>query len=159
MVNKKVPEYLCNMVPMTVGARANYNLRNAGNLSLVKANHVKTYNSFIPKQWNALGNLRNCSSVDGFKIRYKNQNFRRPTPTYNIERRNAKNHWTRFCHLESEPTLHTPFEMSKLCSPTNCVFKRLIECFNCRLYCLIQSWILLEFQSLKVRLFNDWFGY
>ncbi len=61
MVNKKVPEYLSNMIPMTVGARANHNLRNAGNLSLVKANHVKTYNSFIPKtirEWNALGNIR-----------------------------------------------------------------------------------------------------
>ena len=133
MVNKKVPEYLSSLVPMSVGARANYNLRNAGNLSLIKTNHVKTYNSFVPKtirDWNMLGPLRNCTSVDGFKTKYKNQNFRRPTPTFNIDHRNGNIHWTRLrlglsplaehlythnlidspicnnCHLESESISH-----------------------------------------------------
>ncbi len=49
MVNKKVPDYLSGLVPKRVGARTAYNLRNGGNLSLVKTRHVKTYNSFIPR--------------------------------------------------------------------------------------------------------------
>ncbi len=49
MTKKLVPKYLCDLVPTTVGDRTQYRLRNANNLSLVMANHVKTYNSFIPK--------------------------------------------------------------------------------------------------------------
>ncbi len=41
MVNNHVPNYLCSLAPIRVGARVNYNLRNGANLSLVKSNHVK----------------------------------------------------------------------------------------------------------------------
>ena len=64
-----VPEYLSNLLPMRVGERTNYNLRNQGNMSLVRTKHVKTYNSFIPKSirdWNTLGHIRESKSLEGF---------------------------------------------------------------------------------------------
>ena len=49
IANKLVPEYLRGLIPKRVGERTHDNLRNQNNLSLVMANHVKIYNSFIPK--------------------------------------------------------------------------------------------------------------
>ncbi len=43
MANKKVPKYLSDLMPLSVGERTNYNLRNVGNLSLIRTKHVKTY--------------------------------------------------------------------------------------------------------------------
>ncbi len=42
IINKNVPDYLCSLVPLRVGVRANYNLQNARNFVLVKTKHAKT---------------------------------------------------------------------------------------------------------------------
>ncbi len=98
ILNKLVPEYLSSLVPLRVGDRTHYNLRNQDNLSLVMANHVKTYNSFIPKSvrdWNSLGPIKNANSLEGFKTLYKRDNIRTANKIYNIDHRGGNVHHTR----------------------------------------------------------------
>ncbi len=125
MVNSKVPEYLCDLCPARVGARANYNLRNGANLSLVKANHVKTYNSIVPKtirDWNSLGPLRNSISVDGFKTRYKRENFRKVNSFNNYDHKGGNMHITRLrlglSHLAEHLYTHNLID-SPICKECN----------------------------------------
>ncbi len=113
MVNNNVPEYLCNLAPTRVGARVNYNLRNGANLSLVKTNHVKTYNSFVPKtirDWNNLGPIRNSLSTEGFKTRYKREHFGKPNPLFNFDHKGGNVHHTRLrlglSHLQEHLYTH-----------------------------------------------------
>ncbi len=134
MVNNKVPEYLCDLIPQRVGARANRNLRNANHLSLIRTRHVKTYNSFVPKtirDWNQLEpRIKNAGSVDGFKTMYKRNFLKKPNPFYSLDHRGGNIFITRlrvglshlsehlythnlidsptckFCGLESESTSH-----------------------------------------------------
>ena len=133
MTNNQAPEYLCELMPLLVRDRTNYQLRNANHISIPKTNHVKTYNSFIPKttrDWNSLGAGKNCQSVEGFKTMYKREFFRRPNPVRNIDINGGNIHLTRLrlglshlsehlythniidsplcknCELESESTAH-----------------------------------------------------
>ncbi len=59
--------------------------------------------------------------MDGFKTKYKNQNFRRPTRTFNIEHRNANIHWTRL-RLGLSPLAEHLFNHNLIDSPVckNC---------------------------------------
>ncbi len=134
MVNNKVPEYLCDLIPQRVGARANRNLRNANHLSLVKTRHVKTYNSFVPKtirDWNQLEpRIKNAGSVEGFKTIYKRNYLKKPNPLHSLDHRGGNIFITRlrlglshlsehlythnltddpickFCGMEPESTAH-----------------------------------------------------
>ncbi len=133
MANRKAPDYLCDLMPLLVRDRTSYNLRNSSNISLTKTKHVKTYNSFIPKtirDWNGLGTIKNCKSIDGFKTMYKREFFRKPNPIHNIDHNGGNIHITRLrlglshlkahlythnliddpicesCNLEAESTAH-----------------------------------------------------
>ncbi len=121
MSNKKVPKYLSDLMPLTVGDRTEYNLRNVGNLSLIRTNHVKTYNSFIPKSirdWNSLGPLRECKSLEGFKTMYRREFLKRPNPIHSIDHEGGNVHLTRLrlglSHLSEHLYTHNLID-SPLC--------------------------------------------
>ena len=95
MASKKAPEYLCELMPLLVRDRTDYNLRNSNHISIPKTLHVKTYNSFIPKtirDWNSLGDIKNCKSVVGFKTMYKREFFRKTNPIHNIDHNGGNIH-------------------------------------------------------------------
>ncbi len=93
--------------------QADYNLRNSNHISIPKTLHVKTYNSFISKtirDWNSLGDIKNCKSVVGFKTMYKREFFRKTTPIHNIDHDGGNIHITRLrlglSHLKSHLYTH-----------------------------------------------------
>ncbi len=126
--NKLVPEYLSSLIPLRVGDRTRYNLRNKNNLSLVMANHVKTYNSFVPKSvrdWNNVGAIKKAKSLEGFKMWYKRDNFRKTNKLYNIDHNGGNVHHTRLRlglsplsdHLYTNNIIDDP--LCKLCNLEN----------------------------------------
>ena len=57
MQNGLTPNYLCSLVPATVGSASSYPLRNALNLQSIHAKSQLYYNSFLPsvvRDWNDL---------------------------------------------------------------------------------------------------------
>ena len=77
MQNDLSPEYLCSLVPPTVGSTSSYPLRNADDLHSLHTNSQLYYNSFLPsavREWNQLPiETRNSStSLNIFKTRIKN---------------------------------------------------------------------------------------
>ena len=57
MQNDLSPDYLCSLVPPTVGSTSSYPLRNANDLQIIHANSQLYYNSFLPsalREWNEL---------------------------------------------------------------------------------------------------------
>ncbi len=128
-----VVDTFCPAFRCPVGDKTHYSLRNANNLSLIKANHVKTYNSFVPKSirdWNGMGVIKNSSTLEGFKTRYKRENFRKPNKIFNMDHNGGNVYLTRLrlglsalsdhlythniiddpicklCHLENETVAH-----------------------------------------------------
>ncbi len=93
MTHKLAPDYLCDMVPLSVGARVGcYVLRNSGDLTTVRTKKNQLYTSFLPKtvrDWNEdIGGWRGldfATSIDSFKSQYRKKFLRRPNPFYNIE--------------------------------------------------------------------------
>ncbi len=93
MTHNLVPEYLCNMVPQTVGARVGcYVLRNSGDLTSIRTKKSQLFTSFLPKT------VRDCNSnisnwrcidwapsVESFGSRYKKTLFRSPNKFFSIE--------------------------------------------------------------------------
>ena len=94
---------------------------------------VRTLVTELPKtirDWNSLGAIKNCKSVDGFKTMYKREFFRKPNSIHNIDHSGGNIHITRLrlglshlkahlythnliddpicdsCKLESETTAH-----------------------------------------------------
>ncbi len=117
-------KYLCDLMPLSVGERTNYGLRNISNLSLIRTKHVKTYNFFIPKtirDWNNLGEIRECKSLEGFKTMYRREHLRRPNPIYNIDHNEGNIHLSRMrmglSHLSEHLYTHNIID-SPLCK--NC---------------------------------------
>ncbi len=103
-----VPDYLKNLVPVKVGDRTNYYLRNVNDLSTVKTRKVKVYNSFVPKtvrEWNNLEAYRYAPSLSSFKAGYKKGMLRSPNPLHMFELGNANIYLTRMrlglSHLKS----------------------------------------------------------
>ncbi len=103
-----VPDYLKNLVPVKVGDRTNYYLRNVNDLSTVKTRKVKVYNSFVPKtvrEWNNLEAYRYAPSLSSFKASYKKGMLRSPNPLHMFELGNANIYHTRMrlglSHLKS----------------------------------------------------------
>ncbi len=104
-----IPPYLANLCPATVGDRAGYVLRNAGDLRTIQSKKAKLYNSFVPKcirEWNLLPTkIHNAVSNNSFKFLYKKQFFRQVNPFYAYEKENANIHHTRLrlglSHLRS----------------------------------------------------------
>ena len=84
MQNDLSPDYLCSLVPPTVGSTSSYPLRNANDLQIIYANSQLYYNSFLPsavREWNELPEqTRNSSSLNIFKTRI-NSNINLP-PSY-----------------------------------------------------------------------------
>ena len=84
MQNELSPDYLCSLVPPTVGSTSSYTLRNANDLQIIHANSQLYYNSFLPsavREWNELPEQkRNSSSLNIFKTRI-NSNINLP-PSY-----------------------------------------------------------------------------
>ena len=76
MQNDLSPEYLCSLVPPTVGSTSSYPLRNADDLQILHTNSQLYYNSFLPsavREWNELPiETRNSSSLNIFKTRINN---------------------------------------------------------------------------------------
>ena len=57
MVNGLCPDYLCSLVPPTIGNTSRYNLRNVNDLQTLHANTQYYFNSFLPsviREWNEL---------------------------------------------------------------------------------------------------------
>ena len=83
MQNDLTPNYLCSLVPATVGSASSYPLRNASNLQSIHANSQLYYNSFLPsvvRDWNDLPDeTRNSPSLLAFKNRI-NDNLCKPPP-------------------------------------------------------------------------------
>ena len=104
-----IPSYLSDLCPATVGDRAGYVLRNAGDLRTIQSKKAKFYNSFIPKcvrEWNSLPVIiQNAVSNNSFKFIYKKHHFRQVNPFYSYEKGNANIHHTRLrvglSHLRS----------------------------------------------------------
>ena len=71
MINGLSPQYLSDLVPVTIGSSSNYNLRNSNNIYLVNARTSLYYNSFLPsadRDWNNIPDgHRNVDSVIAFK--------------------------------------------------------------------------------------------
>ncbi len=113
MASKNAPDYLCELMPLLVRDRTDYNLRNSNHISIPKTLHVKTYNSFIPKtirDWNSLGEIKNCKSVLGFKTMYKREFFRKTNSIHHIDHNGGNIHITRLrlglSHLKSHLYAH-----------------------------------------------------
>ena len=81
-----IPPYLSNLCPATVGDRAGYVLRNAGDLRTIQSKKAKLYNSFVPKsvrEWNVLpSKIQNAVSNNSFKFMYKKHFFRQANPSF-----------------------------------------------------------------------------
>ena len=84
MQNDLSPDYLCSLVPPTIGSTSSYPLRNANDLQIIYANSQLYYNSFLPSAVRELNELpeqtRNSSSLNIFKTRI-NSNINLP-PSY-----------------------------------------------------------------------------
>ena len=77
IVNNETPTYLSNHLPHTVSTRAERSLRNANDISLIKANRDYYQISYFPhtiKLWNNLTNeIKTAPSIESFKhLLYKN---------------------------------------------------------------------------------------
>ncbi len=103
MSHNLVPDYLCKLVPETVGARVGcYVLRNSGDMTTIRTKKTQLYMSFLPKtvrDWN--NNINNwraldfLPSLDSFKANYKKQLFRAPNKNFNIELEDGNIHLAR----------------------------------------------------------------
>ncbi len=103
-----VPNYLKELVPDTVGARAGRHLRNENDLTIVKTKKVKYYNSFVPKSvrdWNNLDMSKYAPSLSSFKASYKKGMLRSPNKLHQYELGDVNIHHTRLrlglSHLKS----------------------------------------------------------
>ena len=71
MVNGLVPNYLCSVVPSTVGSNTTYNLRNSNDLANIVCRTSLYRNSFLPSAVNAWNSLlqatRESDSLSSFK--------------------------------------------------------------------------------------------
>ena len=98
MQNDLTPNYLCSLVPATVGSASSYPLRNASNLQSIHANSQLYYNAFLPsvvRDWNDLPDeTRNSPSLLAFKNRI-NDNLCKPPPYYNTGKRLGQIHHAR----------------------------------------------------------------
>ena len=87
MVNGLCPDYLCSLVPPTIGNTSRYNLRNVNDLQTLHANTQCYFNSFLPsviREWNELSQpIRNSTSLSSFKYRL-NSGATKP-PSYYFE--------------------------------------------------------------------------
>ena len=81
MVNGLVPNYLCSLVPSTVGSNTTYNLRNCNGLANIVCRTSLYRNSFLPSAVNAWNSLpqatRESDSPSSFKLLL---NIHKPTP-------------------------------------------------------------------------------
>ena len=81
MVNGLVPNYLCSLVPSTVGSNTTYNLRNSNDLANIVCRTSLYRNSFLPSAVNAWNSLpqatRKSDSLSSFK---RLLNIDKPTP-------------------------------------------------------------------------------
>ena len=81
MVNGLVPNYLCSLVPSTVGSNTTYNLRNSNDLANIVCRTSLYRNSFLPSAVNAWNSLpqatRESDSLSSFK---RLLNIDKPTP-------------------------------------------------------------------------------
>ena len=71
MVNGLVPNYLCSLVPTTIGSNSTYNLRNSNDLSTIACKTNLYMKSFLPSTlevWNSLPqSTRETDSLSSFK--------------------------------------------------------------------------------------------
>ncbi|MCG8046167.1 MAG: reverse transcriptase domain-containing protein [Candidatus Thiodiazotropha endolucinida] len=90
MKNDLSPDYLCSLVPPTIGSTSSYPLRNANNLRILHTHSQLYYNSFLPsavREWNDLPEpTRNSPSLNIFKSRI-NSNITLPPSYYSTGKR------------------------------------------------------------------------
>ena len=91
IVNNEAPSYLNDLLPNTVNAASNYNLRNRLNFEIPFVRLCSYENSFFPstlKLWNELLlNIRNSSSVSQFKANVRSPHLKPPNYLYVGERK------------------------------------------------------------------------
>ena len=91
IVNNEAPSYLNDLLPNTVNAASNYNLRNRLNFEIPFVRLCSYENSFFPstlKLWNELPlNIRNSSSVSQFKANVRSPHLKPPNYLYVGERK------------------------------------------------------------------------
>ena len=77
MSNNLCPEFLCNLVPQTVGNSSRYSLRNSNNVQSIPTRANYHFNSFLPssvREWNNISeDIRNSDSVSAFKYALKKE--------------------------------------------------------------------------------------
>jgi len=99
MTHGMAPGYLRNLVPITVGQQNRYPLRNAEDIMRVQCRTQYHAKSFLPqtiKDWNSLSlELRNSTSFETFKRRYKKTNFTEKNVLFSIEFNESHKHHTR----------------------------------------------------------------
>ena len=85
IMNNLVPQYLIDSIPPLVG-NVNYNLRNAGDITIPRYRTLSYKRSFIPSSinlWNCLdNNLRSSPSLLTFKSNLKRNLFPQPSPLF-----------------------------------------------------------------------------
>jgi hypothetical protein len=84
------PEFLCDLIPPSVGETNNYNLRNSHNISQTTNRLSISQQSFFPsttRLWNILDlKIRQLSTFESFKYKLKQHYFKnaKPPSYYNI---------------------------------------------------------------------------
>jgi hypothetical protein len=84
------PEFLCDLIPRSVGETNNYNLRNSHNISQATNRLLISQQYFFPsttKLWNLLDlRMRQLSTFESFKYKLKQRYFKnaKPPSYYNI---------------------------------------------------------------------------
>jgi hypothetical protein len=87
------PEFLCDLIPPSVGETNNYNLRNSYNISQTTNRISISQQSFFPsttKLWNLLDlRMRQLSTFESFKYKLKQHYYKntKPPSYYNIGNR------------------------------------------------------------------------
>jgi hypothetical protein len=78
------PEFLCDLIPPSVGETNNYNLRNSHNISKTTNILSISQQSFFPsttKLWNLLDlRIRQLSTFESFKYKLKQHYFKNANP-------------------------------------------------------------------------------
>ena len=85
IINNLSPQYLTDIVPLTVGERQRYNLRARNDISQISAQKQRYFKSFFPsviKEWNMLPvDIRELPNLSIFKRKLK---LRFPSPTKTV---------------------------------------------------------------------------
>jgi hypothetical protein len=91
MKNGLTPDYLCSLLPPTVGENSRYDLRNATNIQTIRTRTTLYQNAFLPtalNKWNALPTeVQNLRSLFAFKSHLRRSSSSCPIYFYEGDRK------------------------------------------------------------------------